>query len=217
MNLIKVNYKYTDDHKIAKEWLDSLPSIAAFDFEVSVKYSEEDYTIFESIVNNPDSTKLQRIDAQSKLDATALGHASHCVPFQLSVAWTESDSFVLLIDSYAMFNLIMEFLVTTEVKQIWHNASYDFRHIYYHTNLFPKLYEDTKILSKTLINHVETYKANTGLKELAGHVYGDWGISADHFTRSQIREEKVIKYAATDACATMWLWSHIQQHLKELS
>jgi ribonuclease D len=114
-----------------------------------------------------------------------------------------------------MQNLLLRFLVSTPIQQIWHNASFDFRHIHYYTNQFPPNYDDSQILAKTLINHVETYKAKTGLKELAGYKYGSWGISADNFSIEQMYEPHVLKYAATDACATFWLWSYLQDYLKE--
>ena len=87
--------------------------------------------------------------------------------------------------------------------------SYDFKHIYYYTKRFPINYEDTQILAKTLINHVNTFKAKTGLKELAGHMYGSWGISSDNFDLSRMYDEHVLKYAAIDSCATLWLWNYI--------
>jgi len=53
-------------------------------------------------------------------------------------------------------------------------------------------------------------------------MYGDWGISTDNFNMSQMYDPKVLRYAATDACATFWLWQyinnqcdHIDQSLKE--
>ena len=100
-------------------------------------------------------------------------------------------------------------LRAVELRLLLNTPSYDFKQIYYYTHKFPKNYEDTQIFAKTIINHVETYKAKTGLKELAGHWYGDWAISADNFTTSQMYEEHVLRYAATDACATFRLWQSI--------
>jgi hypothetical protein len=75
--------------------------------------------------------------------------------------------------------------------------------------------EDTQILAKTLVNHVEVFKAKTGLKDLMGAWYGDWGISADNFTIEQQYEEHVLKYAAIDACATYKLWFYLNDFIKE--
>ena len=114
-----------------------------------------------------------------------------------------------------MLNRILHWLTNTTVSQIWHNASYDFRQIYYRTGKFPLNYEDTQLLAKGILNHVETFKAKTGLKELAGQWYGAWGISSDNFTIAQMFEEHVLLYAATDACATFKLWNSINSYLHQ--
>ena len=106
-------------------------------------------------------------------------------------------------------------LRAVELRLLLNISSYDFRQIHYRTGKFPLNFEDTQLLAKCILNHVETYKAKAGLKELAGHRYGDWGISADNFSLSQMHEPHVIRYAATDACATYWLWNSIHNYLKE--
>lgn len=94
--------------------------------------------------------------------------------------------------------------------------SYDFRHLYYHTGKFPINYEDSQILAKTLINHVDTFKARTGLKELQGHKYSAWGISSDNFTLAQMNEPHVLHYAAIDAAATYDLWQYLQSQCDDI-
>lgn len=103
-------------------------------------------------------------------------------------------------------------LRAVELRLLLNISSFDFRHIYYHTGRMPINYEDTQIFAKCLLNHVDTYKANTGLKELVT-CYGQWGISSDNFTVDRMYDEHVIKYAATDACSTYWLWNSIQEYV----
>src|SRR5690606_35982680 len=111
---------------------------------------------------------------------------------------------------------VMEWLITTNVKQIWHNACYDFRLLYYATGKFPKNFEDSQIFAKTVFNHVDTFKARTGLKELAGAAYGAWGITEyDFFTLDNMYNETLLKYAATDACATVWVWERLVEFYQE--
>ena len=210
---IKVNYEYTNNAFLAKDILANLPSTFAADFEVANKYTKEEKEEFAHILETS-TNKLERIEAQAKLNSDPLGHPSHNEITHLSVAWSPSDAYVFIVNNRSMLNVILNFLVTTKSKQIWHNLSYDGRYIKYHTGKFPINYEDTQILAKTLVNHVEVHKANTGLKQLAGHKYGAWGISSDNFTKEQMFEEKMLKYAATDACATYWLWQSIEENLK---
>lgn len=213
---ITVNYQSTNNLLVADSWLrhlDSFP-IIALDFETAIRYTPADYASFQSIIDDPSSTNLQRRAAQAKLRATALDHPSHVAITHLSAAWSDSDSYVFIIDSPKLLRRILTWLTTTTTTQIWHNSSYDFRLIYHHTNRFPLNYEDSQLLAKTILNHVETYKARTGLKELAGHWYGDWAISADNFNLSQMYEPHVLKYAAIDACATFKLYHSIRSYLQ---
>lgn len=209
---IKVNYQSTSNPFLAQKWLANLPDLFAADFEVANKYTEEQRANFaHTVANSPD--KLTRITAQAKLDSDQLGHPSHNELTHLSVAWSPSDAYVLIIDNRSMLNVVLNFLTRTTSTQVWHNLSYDGKYIQYLTGKFPINYEDTQILAKTILNHVDTYKANTGLKQLAGHKYGAWGISSDNFTKEQMYDEHVLQYAAIDAAATYWLWTEIQANL----
>lgn len=214
----KVNYTSTSDVKTAESWLAGLsqhPMIAT-DFEAAIRYTTEEVAWLQKIATDEKQTYIERKRAQAVLDATPLDHPIHSTPTHLSVAWSDTDAFVIIIDSDDMLRVVMEFLVTTEIKQIWHNASYDFRHILFHTGRMPKCYEDTQIYTKTLINHVDVEKAKSGLKDLAGHVYGAWGLSSDNFTRDQMYDEKMLQYAATDACATFWVYECVKEFDDEL-
>ena len=165
---IQVNYEATSNLLEADTWLRNLEkySIISCDFEVAVRYTDTDLAHFQSIVDSPTSTNLERRNAQSKLRATALDHPSHCTVTHLSAAWSETDAYVFVITSPKLLNRIMNWLVTTTVTQVWHNASFDMKYVYHHTGKFPIHLEDSQVLAKCILNHVETDKARTGLKEL---------------------------------------------------
>ena len=211
---IKVNYQKTETAYIAQQWLNSLPDLFAADFEVAIKYTTQEIAEFKEQLKLS-TNKAEQIRLQSIINADPLGLPQHCVITHLSVAWSESDSYVFVLTNEAITRVVLRFLTTTTKKQVWHNAGYDFRQLLYHSGKVPLNYEDTQILAKTLMNHVESYKADTGLKSLAGQWYGSWGISADNFTIEQIRDINNIKYAATDACATYKLWTELQLFIKE--
>lgn len=217
LDSIKVSYESTTDPVRASQMLSHIASIgiAAFDFEVAIKYTPEELTEFELKAQDTSLPYIQRKMYEAKTKADALGHPSHTQLTHISIAWTESDAYVIILDTPKITDLVLDFLITTDCTQIWHNLSYDAKHIVYRTGQFPKNYEDTQIFAKTLLNHVDTFKANTGLKELAGNVYGNWAISPDLFDISQMYEDNVLKYAATDACATMWVWNKLQSYVQE--
>jgi len=144
-------------------------------------FIEKELDQCKAVVDNPSSSRLAQIKAQSKLLATALDHPSHCRLTHFTIASSEHSGYCFILANEYITELVLDYLVTVDQIQVWHNASFDFKHIYYHTGKFPKNYHDTAILAKTLVNHVETFKAKVGLKELAGEWYGDWGISEDNF------------------------------------
>lgn len=159
---------------------------------------------------NKKQDKQRAIELRQALKATALDHPFHCVVTHFAFAFSDSHGYVVTCDTDEIRDAVFSFLVTTKKRQVVHNASYDFKHVYFNTRKFPQVYEDTQILAKTLINHCDTNKAQTGLKHLAGHRYGAWGISSDNFDLAHIYDDHVHHYAAIDAAATYWLWSSLQ-------
>jgi hypothetical protein len=212
-NTIKVNYEVAKTPHKAKQLLDKIsqyPKIA-WDLETSVKYTDEEIEHWNNLIESGSLTKLERIYYQSKINATALMHPSHCMVTHCSIAISEDTGYVFVFNNMSVQNLVFNYLMNSKQTQILHNASYDLKFTAYFTKRYPAIIEDTEVLAKTIINHVEIQKARTRLKDLAGHMYGDWGISTDYFTYKEMNNPKVIKYAATDACATMWLWNYLQE------
>lgn len=212
---IQINYQSTNDAKVAKQWLESLPELFAADLECAVRYPEEVIADAKKKMIDEGLPKKERIRYQAIAKATALGHPYHCTVTHCSVAWTDKDAYVFIIDNQDIVDVLLDFLLSTMRTQVWHNYCYDGRFLRYYGGSDAINVEDTQILAKTLVNHVETFKARTGLKDLAGQWYGDWAISADHFTVEQQYEEKVLRYAGTDACATYKLWGYLQQWVAE--
>lgn len=213
---IKVNYQSTTKKYQANIFLQEIKKhdIIACDFEVAVRYSEEE--LDEARLNlDYTSSKREWQQLNSMINATALDHPSHTILTHCSIATSNDTGYVFILDNEQITKHILNFLVTTKQRQIWHNANFDFKHIYYYTNKFPLLYEDTQILSKTILNHADNQQSLTGLKHLVGHKYGAWGISEDNFTTKRMYDEHVLQYAATDACATYYLWNSIQTYIEK--
>lgn len=208
---IDVLYQSTNDPETAKVWLDSLPEVFSADFETAVRHSKEEIEFAKEQMVNPELSRKEQIAYQAIAKSSALGHPSHCTITHCSIATSEKDAYVFIIDDQPIADVVLDFLVNTDKTQVWHNYAYDGRFLMYYAGKNAKNVEDTQIFAKTLVNHVEVFKAATGLKDLAGHWYGDWGISADNFNVSQQYEEHVLKYAAIDACATYKLWSYLNE------
>jgi DNA polymerase I-like protein with 3'-5' exonuclease and polymerase domains len=215
---IHVTAEYSADIDVVKKWLSNLSTkdLIACDFETAIKYTPEQLELLKSIKDSDRTPFLERKFAESVLKASALDHPAHVKITHLSVAWSDSEAFVIIMDSDEVTNYVINFLITTEIRQVWHNACYDFKHIYYATEKFPKNYEDSQIFAKTIFNHVDIHKAKTGLKELAGVVYGAWGIAKETlFTLENMYNPKLLLYAATDACATFWVFHKLTTTFQE--
>lgn len=211
---IDVQYQSTSDPETAKAWLNSLPEVFSADFETAVRYSKK--VIEDAKAKMVDKTlpRREQVKYQAIANASALGHPSHCTITHCSIAYSEKDAYVFIIDDQPIADVVLDFLVETNKTQIWHNYAYDGRFLRYYAHKDAINVEDTQIFAKTLINHVEVFKARSGLKDLAGSWYGDWGISADNFTIEQQYDEHVIKYAAIDACATFKLWEYLNEFIQ---
>ncbi len=212
---IHVTYKSTSNAYTANQYLAEIQQhpLFAADFEIAIRYSPEELTAYkEELLSEP--PKRRQIELQGILNATALDHPYHCTLTHLSIAISDHEAYVFILDNPKITRRVLQFLVTTTQKQVWHNATFDFKYVYYHTGKFPINYEDTQIFAKTLLNNTDNSKSLTGLKHLAGHVYGDWGISSDNFTTTSYYDEKMLRYAATDACATYWLYYSIFRHVE---
>jgi hypothetical protein len=210
---IKVAYQSTSSVYQANQWLQSLPALIACDFEAAVKYTPEQIEQFKQQLEQA-TTNRQRIQLLSKIEATALDHPSHVDLTHLQIAISPSEAYVFILDNKPLRERVLTFLTTTTARQIWHNASFDFKHIHYHTGKFPIEYEDTALLAKSILNHRWPNLAKVGLKDLAGKWYGNWAISPDNFTKDQMYDSTVLLYAATDACATYRLWQSLKDYCK---
>lgn len=215
---IKVQYESTNRPLQANRFLSIISQypIIAWDLEVATKYSDEELEHYKEVLADESSLKADKIFAQAATNATALNHPAHCKVTHCSIAISESEGYVFILDNPQITNLVFRYLVTSPQTQILHNASYDFKHLYYRTGKFPDSYQDTQILAKTLLNHTDPMQAKTGLKQLAGQWYGDWAISVDDFCLSQMYEPHVLKYAAIDSCATFKLWHFINEQCDEI-
>lgn len=212
---IEVSYDSTNDPSDAAKWLADLPDLFAADFEAAVKYPESQILEAKKLMLDTSIPKIERVRHQAIAKASALGHPSHCTITHCSIAASEKEGLVFIIDNQEIADVVLDFLTETEKTQIWHNYAYDGRLLRYYQRRDAKNVEDTQIFAKTLINHVETFKARTSLKDLAGAWYGDWAISADNFTLAQQYEPHVLKYAAIDACATFKLWDYLNEFVTE--
>ena len=211
---IKVNYEYTNNLYKAKQWLDNLPELFAADFEVASRFTLKEKELIKYRLDNYKLTFEERRVLLQQLTSDGLSHPSLTVITHLSVGWSDRDSYVIVCDNPAIRNLVHQFLTTTPKQQLWHNAVFDFKHIFYHTGVLPNNYIDTQLLAKSILNDADSFKDRTGLKELMQYKYGTWTISKDDFVLEEMWSSDTILYSATDSCSTFALYQDILEDLK---
>lgn len=211
---ISVHYEYTDNMYKARQILDSLPDLFAADFEVSPKWTKQELKLLKLRYNYATDFETKRVLNQ-QLTANGLSHPKLTVITHLSLGVSDRQAYVIVCSSHAIRQLICTFLTQTEKTQLWHNATFDFGHIFYEIGCLPKNFIDTQLLAKAILNDANGFKNQTRLKELMAYAYGDWAISKDNFILEEMWDENMIKYCATDSCATYKLYQDIMEDQKK--
>ena len=209
-----VIHQQTNDAKEALEWLTSLTvPIIACDFEAASRYTDEEKEEFKAQLET--ASRLDKHILQQRIDSSGLSHPSLSRLTHMSLAYSETEAYVFIFDNQEIQDAVLNWVVTTPIKQVWHNLCFDGKHILNNTGKLPIDYEDSQILAKTLLNHVDNSKSATGLKHLMGYKFGSWAVSSDNFTLVNMYSPELIHYAAIDACATLTLWNEITSFLKD--
>lgn len=99
----------------------------------------------------------------------------------VTIGWNLTKSIVIVFKDEEITNYVLNWLVTTECRQVYHNALYDTRLIHYYTGKLPKYIEDSQLLVAVYKNHVDESKRKSGLKELAKYPYKDWASDKTSF------------------------------------
>ena len=207
-----VTHKQTNDAKEALQWLNSLTvPIVACDFEAASKYTDEEKEEFKRQLET--AGRLDKHILQQRIDSSGLSHQSLSRLTHMSLAYSETEAYVFIFDNQEIQDAVLNWVVTTPIKQVWHNLCFDGKHILHNTGKLPTDYEDSQILAKTLLNHVDNSKSATGLKHLMGYKFGAWAVSSDNFTLVNMYSPELIHYAAIDACSTYALWNEMQEYL----
>ena len=209
-----VTFQSTTSATEAQTWLNSLtvPTVAC-DFESASRYTEAEKAEFTAQLET--ASRSEKHVLLQRINSDGLSHPSLSQLTHFSLAYSESEAYVFILDNPEIHSVVLDWIVTTEIKQIWHNLCFDGKHIYYNRKRLPKDYEDSQILAKTLLNHVDNTKSATGLKHLMGYKFGAWAVSSDSFNMSRMYDEDILLYAATDSISTLTLWNEISNYLKD--
>lgn len=211
---ISVEYEYTDNMYKARQILENLPDLFAADFEVSPRWTKQELKLIKLRYNAAKDFETKRVLNQ-QLTADGLSHPSLTVITHLSLGISDRKAYVIVCSNHAVRQLVCHFLTQTDKTQLWHNTTFDFGHIYHEVGKLPKNYIDTQLLAKAILNDANGFKNKTKLKELMAYAYGEWAISKDNFVLEEMWDKNMIKYCATDSCATYKLYQDILEDQKK--
>lgn len=206
--LVKTSYEVTDQLDQAMEWLNSLTGPFTADFESASKFDDEEKAFIQDQLKllDPEVNQAEYIELQQQLESSGLSHPSLTDLTHLVIGLDEENSYVIILTPENQ-QPVLNFLVETELKQIWHNLSFDGKHILYHTGKFPKNYEDTQLLAWAYKNHANTFQAKVGLKGLAEKIYSNWAVASDMFNLDNKYDPQLLEYAGIDGNATWFVWN----------
>ena len=176
--------------------------IVALDFETATKLTKAEQ-LTKEVKTHED--KLLK-------NAVALSHPTLTVVTHLSFAFNETESYVTILDTDDKRTSIFNWIVSTNCKQVWHNANFDLFHVYNHTGKYPLDVEDSQLMWSTILNHTNEQERLVGLKHLAKRIYKDWAIGAEKFGLEHMYDQEVIEYAGVDSCATYFLYNEALAH-----
>jgi DNA polymerase I-like protein with 3'-5' exonuclease and polymerase domains len=150
------------------------------------------------------------------LHSSGLSHPSMIQTTHIILGLDVYKSVIFVVDE-RLERYVFNWLVNTDLKLIIHNASFDLKVIHHRTGKFPKNYEDTQQLAKTLINDCNNYHSRTGLKLLVGRHYPPrWSMKEEtDYEVKNLKDEDFLQYCAIDGSAVRLLYNMLQKTIKE--
>ena len=212
MSVIKVDFKVCANtwhiNKILKKL--SKYKILSLDTETRGVYSKLERKEAKEYLKNRDITVSNKalalqIAANSGLSFPSLVNVTHFV-FGIS----ESESVILICTTPRLEVLIWEWVHRYTGIFLIHNTLFDLKLMYYRIGEYPKNYEDTQLLAKSLVNNAEVWKAKVDLKTLMGSFYEPSWSLYNEYEPDDLKDNKFLNYMAIDGAATYKLWFDIK-------
>lgn len=208
-DFIHVDYEVYSTVYSALQRLQSIPHTVSLDFETQSIYTIAEKSEAKELLKHPDidrpTEKLCKLVSHSSgLSFPSITRITHMI-----IGTSSSHSIVIVITSPQMEQTLLNWIVTADHHFIIHNAGFDVKQIYVKTGQFPQSYDDTQLLAKTFINHVDIWKASVGLKELMGQYYDPrWAVSID-YDNEDLKDSTFLRYCAIDGASCYLLYTQL--------
>ena len=218
---LHVKYRVTNTLFTTKkvlEHIDATHTVVSFDIETRSIYTKTQRELAKIALKNIDGLTIEEENEYNRvLHSSGLSHPSIVKTTHIILGLDLEESIIIVIDDdERLEKFVFNWLVRTNVKLLIHNASFDLKMVHHRTGLFPKDYEDTQQLAKSLINDCNNYHSRTGLKLLVGdHYPPKWSMKGDtDYEVKDLKNEHFLDYCAIDGSAVLLLWSMLQEEVK---
>ncbi len=215
---IKVNYKIYGTIAVVKKVLKRLDKAGkpiSFDLETRSIYDKatrEEAKNYESeALSIQEQNTLALVSKSSGLSHPSIVKVTHMI-----IGVDLEDSIIIIPDD-KLEKLVFDWLAETDLKVLIHNASFDLKIMYHRVGKFPKDFEDTQQLAKSLINDCNTYRSKTGLKVLVGSEYvPKWSMKEEtNYEVKDLKNKAFLEYCAIDGSAVHLLWNNLKESIDE--
>lgn len=217
--MIKVNYTVSSSRYLIQKKLKDLATrpVLSFDTETKGVYPKSERKEAQQLLDKtpdltPEELKLYRMVAGNNgLSFPSLVTTTH---FIFGTARDHSE--IIICNDPATELMVWRWVAAYKGLLLIHNTLFDLKIMFNRVGCFPQNYEDSALLAKCYINHVNIWKAKTGLKEIMGaHYDPSWSIM-DDYEPEDLRDPKFLKYASIDGAATFHLWEDLQEYREQL-
>jgi hypothetical protein len=216
-SFIKVEYDvyastYSIKNKLPK--LLNSKSILGFDTETRSVYNKVTREEAKKYLKTAEPYDSLRKQALVVAESSGLSYPSIVRTTHFIFGETKDKSNVVVCDSEQKEMLVWKMVADYAGTFLVHNSLFDLKIMFQRLGKLPKNYIDTALLAKCIVNHVNIWKAKTGLKELVGSYYDPkWSLMND-YEPDDLKNKSFMKYAATDGCAVVLLYELIQEMLE---
>lgn len=215
---IAVEYDlYSSDYNIRKKLPKLLASfdVLSFDTECRSVYSKEERAeatnyLKDSHTSDPLYKQARVVAESSGLSYPSLVNVTHFI-----FGESRSKSHVIVCTSPELEMFIWKEIAKFGGKLLVHNSLFDLKIMYERIGTLPKDFVDTALIVKSMINHVDIWKAKVGLKDIMGDHYDPkWQLMND-YEPDDLKLKSFLMYAAVDGCSTFYLHELIQEEIGE--
>jgi len=163
----------------------------------------------DAATSDPYYKQARVVSASSGLSYPSIVRTTHFI-FGIS----KNKVYTIICKTPEMELFIWELIADYVGTFLIHNTGFDLKICYERTGKLPKNIVDTMLLAKCLINHVNIWKAKTGLKELVGDYYPpSWSLFED-YEPADLKGEKFLKYCGYDGSAVWTVYELMKEELR---